>query len=274
MISRHYVNKTLSNGEQGWGLMYTTDEQARNANEMMDEYHLEECNHDDGRWYLLLDGSEFISHDLPYLEMLLRLWIMEDHHTDKPIGDTYDFMASGYTFGWVVADAGPRPWDEDYGQPLSRRVYIDESAGLQDLEQMQNRDGRNLFLMPVAWDPTDGTNEYVCCSSSPTRIEIPKCGRPQRPGHRQEEYSHMTTCELDIDGCNEEQIEEMMDIIERCCADVCGCRCMRPEDPGSTVYLQSKAKEDLIHLQYRIALAFDRAGYDCDLNDPVTGFTS
>ena len=87
-------------------------------------------------------------------------------------------------------------------------------------------------------------------------------------------YPHQTSLELEIEGCNEEQIEEMMDIIERCCADVCGCRSMQPEDTDSTVYLQSKVKEDLIHLQYKIALAFDRDGYDCDLNDPVTGFTS
>lgn len=176
MISRHYVNKPNCNDEKTWGIVYCTAEEAKAAESLDSYYHIEERGPGetaDGRWYLLIDRSEFQSDDIAYLEMLLRLYIMEEHHGPE-IADDYGVMAPGYQFGWIVADGGPYPWDDDYGKPISQRIYIDKSPALEVLKQMQNVNGRNLCLMPVAWDPTDGTNEFVCCSISPCRITMPR----------------------------------------------------------------------------------------------------
>ena len=177
MISRHYVQKLNDAGVKGWGLQYATAQQSAESNELSDCYHIEGDQGDGGRWYLLIDRSEFVSDDLPYLEMLLRLWILEEgiHYEEAggPVAADYGFMAPGYSFGWIIADNGPNPWDDEYGQPVDGRLYgDDETCAVRRLNAM-NTDSMKYHLMPVAWLP--GEDEFVCCSISPTRIQMPAC---------------------------------------------------------------------------------------------------
>ena len=169
--TRNYVNKTNCEGEMVWGIQYGTAEEAR-ASECLDEcFHVEQVNYKEGRWHLLLDRSDLITDDLPYLEMLLRLYIMEEGLDWDSLDGDFSFMAPGYSFGWIVVDAGPSPWDDDYGCPVVDDVTHHYSTAKRWADSEWSDTGRAYAVLPIAWK--DGEDEYVCNPVAPIRLPIP-----------------------------------------------------------------------------------------------------
>ena len=57
------------------GLVYVNDNEDYQSEWLQENYHIEEANHADGKWYLILERSDYFSDDLELLESKLRDWL-------------------------------------------------------------------------------------------------------------------------------------------------------------------------------------------------------
>ena len=156
----------------------------------------------------------------------------------------------------------------------SNGCYLDDLAVGDGMDIMRMEDIKSMLL---GWgpgaDPEDAQMEnLLLIIDIHNALVEPLLKKEREAAYVQCNYTYKSSVEMEIDGLDERDIEEMVNLIDGCAHEWDG-HAMRP-DESSTVYIRFKKESDLIHAQYAIAKAFDRANYECDLNDPVTGLTA
>ena len=152
--------------------------------------------------------------------------------------------------------------------------YLDHLAVGDGMNIMRMEDIKSMLL---GWgpgaDPEDAQMEnLLLIIDIHNALVEPLLKRERQQEYFRANYSYTDSVEMNIEGADEDQIQEMVDLIDSAVHEWNG-RTEEHDAGSSKVWMWFQKQSDLIHAQYAIAKAFDRANYECDLNDPVTGLT-
>jgi hypothetical protein len=86
-------------------MLYGAEDEVKAARTYDECNHIVDCGvgNPEGRWYLLLDRSEFQTDDLGIIEARLALWIVDEYGlgNDNNVNQLPEDMASGWVIGWT-----------------------------------------------------------------------------------------------------------------------------------------------------------------------------